>query len=200
MSNWYQNLDFKLIRKHVRLNINISWILVAAKKTLGSFKKYVHSKPLIFDPPLSIPVHFTYNSLPPQLLALVSYPTPSQKKFKGAHENRGVKREKIIACFKLNIKDDNIFYTDVYTMTIKIFTSHKKNLTKCLCPFNKESLSNCQATYQKELYLLFRKLGNFFHRVNIEIGLSPLPLFIFFFTLLRAQLHSHFHSTDGRSS
>ena len=179
--------------------------LSCSKKDLGVIQKVRSLKTSNFwpptpPPPLSIPVHFTYNSVPPQLPALVSYPTPSQKKFKGAHENRGVKREKIIACFKLNIKDDNIFYTDVYTMTIKIFTSHKKNLTKCLCPFNKEGFSNCQATYQKELYLLFKKLGNFFHRVNIEICLGPLPLFIFSFTLLRTQLRSHFHSTNGRSS
>ena len=78
-----------------------------------------------------------------------------------------------------------IFFTQMYTMAIKIFTSHKKNVKKCLCPFNKKSFSNCQTTYQKELYFLLKKLGNFFHRVNTEIGLSPLPLFIFSFTLLR---------------
>ena len=98
--------------------------LCCSKKTLGSFKKYVRSKPLIFDhPPLSIPVHSKCNPLLPELPALVSYPTPSQKKFKRAYENRGVKREKIIICFKLNIKDDNIFYTDVYNGNKNIYKS-----------------------------------------------------------------------------
>ena len=55
----------------------------------------------------------------------------------------------------------NVFYTDIYIYTIK-----------CQHPFNKENFSNCQATYQKELYLLFEKLGNFLHRVNIELYLS----------------------------
>ena len=32
MSNWHQILNYKLIREHVRLKINISWILVAAKR------------------------------------------------------------------------------------------------------------------------------------------------------------------------
>ena len=55
----------------------------------------------------------------------------------------------------------------------------KKGLKKCLRPF-----SNYLATYQKELYLLFEKSGNFFHRVSIEIGLTPfLPLFIFIHSL-----------------
>ena len=57
--------------------------------------------------------------------------------------------------------------------TIKVFTcSYKKSLKKCLCRFNK-TFSNYQATYQKELYFLFGKSDNFFHRVSIEIGLTP---------------------------
>ena len=32
MSNWYQNLDDKLIRECVRFKINILWILVVAKR------------------------------------------------------------------------------------------------------------------------------------------------------------------------
>ena len=31
-SNWYQNLDYKLIRECVKLKINISYILVEAKR------------------------------------------------------------------------------------------------------------------------------------------------------------------------
>ena len=56
-----------------------------------------------------------------------------------------MKREKRIIVFKLNIKDDHVFNTDI------------------------------QATYQKELYLLFEKSSNFFDRVNIEIGLTRPP-------------------------
>ena len=89
-------------------------------------------------------------------------------------KSRSEKREKNFFC-KLNIKDGNVFYRDIYTITtIKMFTCSyiKKSLKKCLCAFNK-SFSNYQATYQKELYLLFEKSGNFFHRVSIEIGLTP---------------------------
>ena len=73
-------------------------------------------------------------------------------------------------------------YIYIYTIRIiKVFTCSyiKKCLKKCLHLFNK-TFSNYQATYYKELYLLFEKSGNFFHRVSIEIGLtSPLPLFVF---------------------
>ena len=70
---------------------------------------------------------------------------------------RSEKREKNYFFCKLNIKDGNVFYTDIYTITtIKIFTCSyiKKSLKKCLRRFNK-TFSNYQATYYKELYLLF---------------------------------------------
>ena len=82
-------------------------------------------------------------------------------------------RKELFFC-KLNIKDGNVFYTDIYTITtIKIFTCSyiKKSLKKCLRRFN-ETFSNYQATYQKKLYLLFEKSANFFHRVSTEIGLT----------------------------
>ena len=62
------------------------------------------------------------------MFPLVSYPTPSQKTFQDAYENWGVNREKIIIFFKVNIKDDNVFYTDIYTITKKIFTSHESHV------------------------------------------------------------------------
>ena len=71
-----------------------------------------------------------------------------------------------------------IFFTQMYIVytitTIKIFTCSyiKKSLKKCLRRFNK-TFSNYQATYKEELYLLFAKSGNFFHRVSIEISLTP---------------------------
>ena len=53
------------------------------------------------------------------MFPLVSYSTPSQKTFQDAYGNWGVNREKIIIFFKVNIKDDNVFYTDIYTITKK---------------------------------------------------------------------------------
>ena len=50
LSNWYPNIDYKLIREHVRLRINISWNLAAAKRLWGSVEKYVHSKAAVFQP------------------------------------------------------------------------------------------------------------------------------------------------------
>ena len=49
-----------------------------------------------------------------------------------------VKREKIFF-LKLNIKDDNVFNTDIYTIAIKIFTRHKKSLKKYQRSFNREN-------------------------------------------------------------
>ena len=103
------------------------------KKSLRPFRKYDPSKPLIFDlpPPLSISVHFACKPLATQhVFTLVSYPNPSQKKYQDAYETRAVKRDKIIICFKL--KDGNVF---LYTITIKIFTSHKKKFKIMPTPF-----------------------------------------------------------------
>ena len=98
------------------------------------------------------------------------------------------KREKNYFFCKLNIKDGNVFYTDIYTITtIKIFTYSyiKKSLKKCLRSFNK-TFSNQQANYQKELYLLFEKSGNLFHRVSKEIGLTlPSPPLVCFHSFLK---------------
>ena len=64
------------------------------------------------------------------------------------------------------------------------FSNQKKK--KCLRPFNKKTplydglgskqkiFSNCQATYQKELYLLF-ETDSFFQRANVPIGLTTPP-------------------------
>ena len=58
---------------------------------------------------------------------------------------------------------------------------------KCLRFFNKKTplyvglgskqktFSNCQATYQKELCLLFENQAIFFHRANVQIGFTPPP-------------------------
>ena len=88
-----------------------------------------------------------------------------------------------------------VFFTQIYiyiynynNKIIYMFI-YNKSLKKCLRLFNK-TFSNYQATNQKELYLLFEKSGNFFHRVSIEIGLTPpLPLFVFIRSL-RTPLHN----------
>ena len=97
-----QNLGYKLIREHVRLNI-----LAAAKRFWG------HSKiRSLKTSAFSIHVYFTCNPLLPEhMFALVSHPTLSQKKFQDAYENWGVKREKRTIFLKLNIKDEKTFYT-----------------------------------------------------------------------------------------
>ena len=56
-----------------------------------------------------------------------------------------------------------------YAFLIKKTLLYAERLSK------QKKFSNCQAAYQKELFLLFEKSGNFFHRVNIEIGLTPPP-------------------------
>ena len=59
------------------------------------------------------------------------------------------KRENNYFFCKLNIKDGNVVYTDIFTITtIKLFTCSyiKKSLRKCLRSFNK-TFSNHQATY-----------------------------------------------------
>ena len=97
---------------------------------------------------------------------------------------RSEKREKIFFC-KLNIKDGNVAYTDIYTITtIKLFTCSyiKKSLRKCLRRFNK-TFSNYQATIRRN-YLLFEKLGNFFSQSEHRDRLNPSPpLFVFIHSL-----------------
>ena len=51
---------------------------------------------------------------------------------------------------------------------------YKKSLKKCLCLFHK-TFSNCQATYQKELNLLFEKSGNK-HRDRFDSSPPPVCL------------------------
>ena len=103
-------------------------------------------------------------------------------------ENRELKTDKIIFC-KLNTKD-KCFFTVIYTVTIQTFKSSLKKrwMKKNIFAFNKKkhldtldwaqnskSFSNCQATYQKELCLLFEKSDNFLHRANVQIGFTPSP-------------------------
>ena len=53
----------------------------------------------------------------------------------------------------------------------------KKHLYMLNYAQNRKIFSNCQATYQKELCLLFEKSGNFFHRGNVQIDLTtPTPV------------------------
>ena len=61
MSNWYQNLDYKLISDHVKLKITISQILVAAKRLWRLSEILYFCLPL---PLLSIHVHFICDPCP----------------------------------------------------------------------------------------------------------------------------------------
>ena len=55
---------------------------------------------------------------------------------------------------------------------------YKKSLKKFLCLFHK-TFSNCQASYQKKLYLLFEKSGNFSQSEHRDRFDSSPPLFVF---------------------
>ena len=96
---------------------------------------------------------------------------------------RSEKREKNYFFCKLNIKDGNVFNTDIYTITaIKIFTFsyiYKKNVYVVLI-----KLSATTTVW---------KIRQFFHRVSIEINLTP--------TLPSPCLFSFkgFFGRDGRS-
>ena len=101
MINWYNNLNYKLVRNALDGRLTD---LSCSKKTFASLKKHAHLKLRIFDPPphFLISVYFTCTipSLSLQhAFALVSYPTPSQRKFQDAYvffkeKSGGEKREK----------------------------------------------------------------------------------------------------------
>ena len=72
-----------------------------------------------------------------------------------------------------------LFFTQIYLYDNNNKNTHmliyKKSFKKCLCLFHK-TFSNCQATYQKKLYLLFEKSGNFSqseHRDRFESSPPP---------------------------
>ena len=50
----------------------------------------------------------------------------------------------------------------------------KKSLKNAYTFLTKKTFTNCQATYQKELYLLFEKSGNFFSQSGHRDRLDPL--------------------------
>ena len=83
----------------------LDWILIYLsyrEKTLGSFKWYVHSKLLIFDPLFPCPSLFILQVTPFSLNIYVRFselPQASQKKSQDAYKNQGVIREKIIFSF-----------------------------------------------------------------------------------------------------
>ena len=59
---------------------------------------------------------------------------------------------------------------------------YKKSFKKCLRLFNK-TFSNCQATYWKELYLRFEKLGKFLqsdHRDRFDSSPPPVGFHLLF--------------------
>ena len=56
VSNWYQNLDYKLISEHVRLKINISYTLVATKRLWGHSESLFTRNLYFLTIPLSTPI------------------------------------------------------------------------------------------------------------------------------------------------
>ena len=87
-------------------------------------------------------------------------------------------KKKYFFC-KLNI-NDQCFYTVIYTMTITIFIKKNKFIKKRWMkthlyagPSSKKH-DYRQAIHQKNC-LLFEKSDNFFHRVNLQIGLTRSP-------------------------
>ena len=138
-----------------------------SKTTLGGFQKARSPETSNFwlaPPPCSFLfiLHVTL-FLPQHMFSLVSYPSPSSKRFHDAYEflnekSRSEKREnnffektqhKRWQCFLHRYIHDNnkniyMFIKNVYAFLIK------------------KTFSKCQASYQKELYLLFEKSGNIF--------------------------------------
>ena len=66
------------------------------------------------------------------MFPLVSYPTHSQEKFNDAYkfmnEKSGTEKREKNTFWKLNIKDNNVFKTDIYTITVKIFICSLKKI------------------------------------------------------------------------
>ena len=101
---------------------------------------------------------------------------------------RSEKGEKKLFFCKLNIKDDNVSYTDIYIyiymITIKIFTCWymKKVLKNVYAFFIKFLATSKQLIRRNFIYCLKNQV--IFHRASIEIGLTPpLPLFVFICSL-----------------
>ena len=107
--------------------------LKCIKKILGSFKEYAHSKILIFElvpsPCSSLFIlHVSPNPIQ-HIVALVSYPTPSQKKFQDGYEFLNEKSG--------SEKKENIFFFGNSTSKMTMFFT-RKSLKKYLRLFNKE--------------------------------------------------------------
>ena len=84
VSNWYQNLDYKLIRECDRFKIKISQILVVAK----GLQNYLKSKFTNFGPPFPpcSSLFILYVLFLPTYIRFCEFRTPSQKKVQDAYE------------------------------------------------------------------------------------------------------------------
>ena len=138
--------------------------------TLRSFKKYVHSKLQLFD-------------LHPLVHPCLFYMQDTYEFF--WKKNWGLKREKIIKFFcRLNIKDGNVFYTDIY-IYIYIYIYDNNNNTymfiyiKKVYAFLIKLSATTKQLIRRNSISCLKNLAIFF-RVNIEIGLTPpIPMFVF---------------------
>ena len=132
---------------------------------MGSFKKYVHWKLLIFDllPPCS--------SL---FILHAGYFWNFEWKIGEWKE-----RKELFFC-KLNVKDDNVFYTDIYTITTCI-----KKVLKNAYVFLIKRLATTKHLLEGTLFAVW-KIRQFFsqseHRDRLNPS-PPLPLFVFICSL-----------------
>ena len=124
---------------------------------MGSFKKYVHWKLLIFDllPPCS--------SL---FILHAGYFWNFEWKITEWKE-----RKELFFC-KLNVKDDNVFYTDIYTITTCI-----KKVLKNAYVFLIKRLATTKHLLEGTLFAVW-KIRQFFSQSEHRDRLDPLPLFI----------------------
>ena len=119
------------------LHLFLYWIRMFSVQSLSlsycfctwALKKYVRSNFPMFDPPplflLASPCSFYMYPTPTQRTsALIISPPSSQKTFMNFRmKNRRVQREKTINFFVNSTQMINVFYTIIYTMTVKISAS-----------------------------------------------------------------------------
>ena len=139
---------------------------------------------------------YIYPPLPLQrAFVLVSYLPPLQESFATfmtliSNKNWGMKRKKRInffvnSAYKVNVFLHSYIYND--NTNIYMFIKNVKQ-NKNVYPFlikktplyvgldsKQKTFSNCQATYQEEICLLFENQVIFFTLAKVQIGLTPPP-------------------------
>ena len=133
------------------------------QKDFGVIQKVCSLKTSNFQPafPMFIPVNFTCRML------MIFW-----------MKNWGAKREKKIFFCKLDIKDDKVFYTDE-----KYINKYTDKILKNACAFLIKLVAATKQLIRRNSICCLKHQA-IFHRVNIEIGLTPsLSLFVFICSL-----------------